>query len=80
MHNDLLLTQEHEAMDTVNAIAIYLEDAGDGIIRISAQIIGRPDQSKELADEILEELIGCEGIQPTTESIFTAIPPSGAFH
>lgn len=67
-------------MNNVNAIAIYLEDAGDGIIRISAQIIGQPDQSKELADEILEELVGCDGIQQVHESIFTAIPPSGAFH
>ena len=71
---------EHEAMNTVHAVAIYLEDAGDGIIRISAQIIGQPDQSKELADEILEELVGCNGIQPTQDSIFTAAPPSGAFH
>ena len=67
-------------MNTVNAIAIYLEDAGDGIIRISAQIIGQPDQSKELADEILEELVGCEGVHAVRESIFTATPPSGAFH
>jgi hypothetical protein len=80
MHNDLLLTTEHEAMNTVHAVAIYLEDAGDGIIRISAQIIGQPDQSKELADEILEELVGCNGIQPAKDSIFTAVPPSGAFH
>ena len=67
-------------MKTVNAVAIYLEDAGDGVIRISAQIIGQPDQSKELADEILEELIECNGIQPAKNSIFTAVPPSGAFH
>jgi len=67
-------------MNTVHAIAIYLEDADDGIIRISAQIIGQPDQSKELADEILEELVGCDGIQQVRDSIFTAIPPSGAFH
>lgn len=80
VHDDLLLTMEHEAMNTVHAVAIYLEDAGDGVIRISAQIIGQPDQSKELADEILEELVGCNGIQPTQDSIFTAVPPSGAFH
>ena len=67
-------------MKTVNAVAIYLEDAGDGVIRVSAQIIGHPDQSKELADEILEELIDCNGIQPVKDSIFTAVPPSGAFH
>jgi len=67
-------------MKTVNAVAIYLEDAGDGVIRVSAQIIGQPDQSKELADEILEELVDCNGIQPVQDSIFTAIPPSGAFH
>ena len=67
-------------MKTINAVAIYLEDAGDGIIRISAQIIGQPDQSKDLADDILEELIGTNGIQPAKDSIFTAVPPSGAFH
>lgn len=67
-------------MNTIHAVAIYLEDAGNGIIRITAQIIGNPDQSKELADEILEELVGMNGIQPATDSIFTAVPPSGAFH
>ena len=80
MYDSLLLTQEHKAMKTVNAVAIYLEDAGDGVIRVSAQIIGQPDQSKELADEILEELVDCNGIQPVQDSIFTAVPPSGAFH
>lgn len=67
-------------MKTVNAVAIYLEDAGDGVIRVSAQLIGQPDQSKELADEILEELVDCNNIQPAKDSIFTAVPPSGAFH
>lgn len=67
-------------MKTINAVAIYLEDAGDGVIRVSAQLIGQPDQSKELADDILEELVGCDGIQPVKDSIFTAVPPSGAFH
>ena len=67
-------------MKTINAVAIYLEDAGDGVIRVSAQLIGQPDQSKELADDILEELVGCDGIQPVKDSIFTAAPPSGAFH
>ena len=67
-------------MKTINAVAIYLEDAGDGVIRVSAQLIGQPDQSKELADDILEELVGFDGIQPVKDSIFTAVPPSGAFH
>ena len=67
-------------MKTINAVAIYLEDAGDGVIRVSAQLIGQPDQSKELADEILDELFECNGIQPVKDSIFTVVPPSGAFH
>lgn len=67
-------------MKTVNAVAIYLEDAGDGVIRVSAQIIGDPDQSKDLADDILEDLCGVNGIQSVKDSIFTATPPSGAFH
>jgi len=79
MHYDLLLTQEHKAMKPVNAVAIYLEDSEDGIIRVSAQLIGQPDQSKELADEILEEIVGFDGVQSVNISIFTA-PPSGAFH
>lgn len=79
MHYDLLLTQEHKATKPVNAVAIYLEDSEDGVIRVSAQLIGHPDQSKELADEILEEIVGFDGVQSVNISIFTA-PPSGAFH
>ena len=67
------------AIMNVHAVAIYLEDSEDGIIKITAQIIGQPDQSKELADEILEELVGMNGIQSGKDSIFTT-PPSGAFH
>ena len=66
-------------MKPVNAVAIYLEDSEDGIIRVSAQLIGHPDQSKELADEILGEIVGFDGVQSVNISIFTA-PPSGAFH
>lgn len=75
MHNRLFLG----AAMNVHAVAIYLEDAEDGIVKITAQVIGQPDQSKELADEILEELVGMNGIQQAKDSIFT-VPPSGAFH
>lgn len=40
-----------------NGVVIYLEDTEHGI-RIIGQIVGKPEQSKELADEIMLELIG----------------------
>lgn len=40
-----------------NGVVLYLEDTEYGV-RIVGQIIGKPDQSKELADEILFELMG----------------------
>ena len=40
-----------------NGVVLYLEDPEFGV-RIVGQISGKPDQSKELADEILFELMG----------------------
>ena len=36
-----------------NGVIIYIEDTEDGNIRIFGRVVGQPDQSKELADDIL---------------------------
>ncbi len=40
-----------------NGVILYFEDTDHGI-RIIGQIIGKPEQSKELADDIMYELMG----------------------
>lgn len=41
-----------------NGVVLYLEDNEDGTVRILGRVIGEPDQSRELADEILFDLVG----------------------
>lgn len=41
-----------------NGIVLYLEDNEDGTVRILGRVIGQPEQSRDLADEILFELMG----------------------
>lgn len=41
-----------------NGVVLYLEDSEDGTTQIIGRIVGDPKQSKELADEILMDLIG----------------------
>jgi len=57
MHNNLLLDQSI-GLFMKNGVVLYLEDNEDGTVRILARVIGDPDQSRELADEILFDLVG----------------------
>ena len=48
-----------------NGVVIYLEDTEHGI-KIIGKIVRKPEQSKELADEIMLELIGdCDPYVPS---------------
>lgn len=40
-----------------NGVIIYLEDTEGGNIRVLGKVVGNPDQSKELADDILINLM-----------------------
>ena len=40
-----------------NGVIIYLEDTEGGNIRAFGKIVGNPDQSKEVADNILVHLM-----------------------
>lgn len=55
----------------MNAVIIYLEDGEDGKIRLSVEAIGEPDQSLELANDVVKEILDCPGIQFLRTSVFT---------
>ena len=55
----------------MNAVIIYLEDGEDGRIRLSVEAIGEPDQSLELGNDIIKEIMDCPGIQFLRTSVFT---------
>ena len=55
----------------MKAVIIYLQDTEDGRIQISVEAIGQPDQSLELANDVLEELMEYPGIQFLRSSVFT---------
>ena len=40
-----------------NGIIIYLEDTEGGNIRVLGKVVGNPNQSRELADEIMLNLV-----------------------
>ena len=43
----------HKVRTMKNGVIIYLEDTEHGNVRVLAEVVGRPDQSKELADDIM---------------------------
>lgn len=45
-----------------NGVVIYLEDNDDDGIMIVGRIIGNPVQSRELADDIMMDLVGSASI------------------
>lgn len=55
----------------MKAVVIYLQDTEDGRIQVSVESLGEPEQSLELANEILQELIDCSDVQYLQSSIFT---------
>lgn len=50
-------------MEITNGIVLYLEDVGENGIRIVGRVVGQPDQSKLLAEEIVVELFGTPDIE-----------------
>ena len=55
----------------MKAVVIYLQDTADGRIQVSVESLGEPEQSLELANEVLQELIDCSDVQYLHSSIFT---------
>ena len=55
----------------MKAVIIYLQDAEDGNIQVSVEAIGEPDQSLELANDVIKEIMDCPGIQFLRSSVFT---------
>lgn len=55
----------------VNAVIIYLEDDGFGNVRISVETIGKPVESIELCDDMMEELMRNPNAVYMQSSIFT---------
>lgn len=60
-------------MEITNGIVLYLEDVGECGVRIVGRVVGDPDQSRILADEIVVELFG-------TPDIEIPMASSQAFH
>jgi len=57
----------------VNAVIIYLEDDGHGNVRISLEAIGKPIESIELCDAIMNELMENPNAIYMPSSVFTRI-------
>jgi len=55
----------------MNAVIIYLEDAEDGRIHVSVEALGKPDESLELANDLMQEIMDCPGIKFLRTSVFT---------
>ena len=55
----------------VNAVIIYLEDDGSGNVRVSVETIGKPIESIELCDDVMNELMENSNTVYMESSIFT---------
>lgn len=55
-----------------NGVIIYLEDSECGNVRVLGEIVGKPAQSKELADELLVQLM-VEAHQPHVHDMPTSL-------
>ena len=55
----------------MKAVVIYLQDTEDGRIQASVEALGEPEQSLDLANEILQELMDYPNVQFLRTSIFT---------
>ncbi len=47
----------HKDVAMKNGVIIYLEDTENGNVRVLGEVVGNPDQSRELADEVLVKLM-----------------------
>ena len=57
----------------VNAVIVYLEDDGHGNVRVSVETIGRPVESIELCDAVMNELMESPNAIYMQSSIFTRV-------
>ena len=57
----------------INAVIIYLEDDGHGNVRISVEAIGKPIESIELCDAVMNELMENPNAIYMPSSVFTRI-------
>ena len=57
----------------VNAVIIYLEDDGFGNVRVSVEAIGKPVESIELCDAVMNGLMGSPNAVYMQSSIFTRV-------
>ena len=57
----------------VNAVIIYLEDDGHDNVRISVEAIGKPIESIELCDAVMNELMENPNAIYMPSSVFTRI-------
>jgi len=60
-------------MEMTNGMVLYLEDTGENGIRITGRVVGNPEQSRLLAQEIVVELFG-------TPDVEVPMSPSLAMH
>lgn len=57
----------------VNAVIVYLEDDGHGNVRVSVEAIGKPVESIELCDAVMNELMVVPNSIYMPSSVFTRI-------
>ena len=50
-------------MEMTNGMVLYLEDTGENGIRITGRVVGNPEQSRLLAQEIVVELFGTPDVE-----------------
>lgn len=62
----------HKDVAMENGVIIYLEDTENGNIRVLGKVVGNPDQSKDLADELLVKLM-VEAHQPFIHDMPTSL-------
>lgn len=55
----------------MNAFILYLEDAGDGFVKVSAEAIGEPDRSLEIGEAIIVSLMSHPSAKMEKRSVFT---------
>ena len=48
---------QHKVLIMENGVIIYIEDTEFGNVRILGKVVGNPDQSRDLADDILVRLM-----------------------
>ena len=47
----------HKVLTMENGVIIFIEDSECGNIRVTGKVVGKPEQSKDLADDILVQIM-----------------------